>query len=110
MRVSVLAAGWMLALAPAAAQTAFSPAITAQAQAWKACAFEAGKRYAAAGEPAESAARVAVLSCKADLKKLAQMMNSENLSGPLQIGFIETFQKTMTDDLAVQIMEQRIRK
>lgn len=103
-------AAWLLTGAAAVAQTSFSPAITALAQAWKACAFDAGKRYANSAEPAEGAARVALLSCRADLKKLGVQMNAENLSGPLQLGFVETFQKSILEDLAVQIMEQRIRK
>lgn len=104
------AVAWLLASAAAGAQTSFSPAITAHALAWKACALDAAKRYASSGDPAESAARVALLSCRADLKKLASQMNAENLSGPLQLGFVESFQKILLEDMAVQIMEQRIRK
>lgn len=96
--------------AAALAQTNFSPAILEKVDAWKACVEAAAKRYAASSEPSESVARLAVLSCKPDLRALGNQMNVENLSMALQNGFIESLEKGVFEKTAVQVIEQRIRK
>lgn len=65
----------------AVAQSNLSPAIMERAESWKDCVETAAKRYAASNEPAESVARLAILSCKPDLRKLGQQMNAENVTG-----------------------------
>jgi hypothetical protein len=92
------------------AESTLSAAVMSKVAAWKACVDLAAKRYSGSNEPSENVARVAILSCKADLKNLNQQMIDENVNQNFQIGFFESLQKSALDNTTVQIMEERIRK